>query len=126
MRWRWLPMVALAFVLTTTVTGQTAANNVSTSRAEDDLRAATPNDLAPSPECDGISLTNKVSGTSGTNASDLLTGSGAGQSMNGGGGNDCILGGGGNDTLRGDTGNDVCIGGLGTDSFHSTCETQIQ
>jgi Ca2+-binding RTX toxin-like protein len=42
------------------------------------------------------------------------------------GGTDCILGGRGNDALRGDGGVDVCIGGPGVDSFHATCETQIQ
>ena len=41
-------------------------------------------------------------------------------------GNDCIVGGGGNDMLRGDNGIDVCIGGPGADTFHATCETQIQ
>ena len=40
-------------------------------------------------------------------------------------GDDCILGG-GNDMLRGDGGTDVCIGGPDTDTFHATCETQIQ
>ena len=28
--------------------------------------------------------------------------------------------------LRGDGGTDVSIGGPGTDTFHATCETQIQ
>ena len=43
------------------------------------------------------------------------------------GGNDCILSGAGNDSLRADAGMDVCIGGVdGTDTFHPSCETQIQ
>ena len=41
-------------------------------------------------------------------------------------GNDCIVGGAANDWLQGDSGTDVCIGGPGTDTFHSSCETQIQ
>ncbi len=46
--------------------------------------------------------------------------------MDGLAGDDCILGGGGNDNLRGSQGTDVCIGGPGVDTFHPTCETQIQ
>ena len=126
MKWRWVPIVGLAFALTTTVAGQTAANNVSTTHAEDDQRAATPDDLKPTPECAGITVTAKISGTAGSTASDLLTGGGAGESLDGEGGNDCILGGGGNDNVRGSGGTDVCIGGPGTDTFHPSCETQIQ
>jgi len=124
--WRWVSAFVLAIVLTTTVAGQTAANNVGATRAEDDQRTTTANDLKPSPECGAISLTVKITGTTGGNGNDLLTGSGAGESMDGGQGNDCILGGGGNDNLRGSGGTDVCIGGAGTDTFHPSCETQIQ
>ena len=41
-------------------------------------------------------------------------------------GDDRIVGCAGNDSLRGDNGADVCIGGGGTDTFHSSCEVQIQ
>ena len=129
MRWRWLPMVALAFALTTTVAGQTAANNVSTTRAEDDQRAATPNDLKPTPDCASITLNAKLSGTgtiNGAATNELITGSGVADTIDGGNGNDCILGGGGNDNLRGSGGTDICIGGGGTDTFHPSCETATQ
>ena len=129
MRWRWLPIVALAFALSTTVAGQTAANNVATTRAEDDERAATPNDLKPTPECAGITVTAKLSGSGAINGAataELITGGAAVDTIDGGGGNDCILGGGGNDNVRGSGGTDVCIGGPGTDTFHPSCETSIQ
>ena len=129
MRWRWLPIVGLAFVLTTTVTGQTAANNVSTTRAEDDQRAATPNDLKPDPPCGAITVTAKITGSgtiTGTNAAELITGGPGVDNIDGGGGDDCIVGGGGNDSVRGGAGTDVCIGGIGTDSMHPSCETAIQ
>ena len=128
MSWRILPAIAVAVVLTTTVAGQTAANNVPGSRAEDDRRAVTPNDLKPD-ECASISVTAKLSGSGtidGANAAELITGSGAIDTIDGAAGNDCLVGGGGNDSLRGSQGTDVCIGGAGTDTFHPSCETQIQ
>ena len=58
---------------------------------------------------------------------DLVIGtSAANANLGGKNGDNCILGGGGNDMLRGDGGTDVCIGGPHTDTFHATCETQIQ
>jgi Ca2+-binding RTX toxin-like protein len=126
--WRIIPAALVAIVLTTTVTGQTAANNVPGTRAEHDQRAITPNDLKPD-ACAGISLTAKLSGSgtfNGGNPSELLTGSGIRDTVDGGNGDDCIIGGAGDDSLRGSGGVDVCIGGAGNDSMHPSCETAIQ
>jgi Ca2+-binding RTX toxin-like protein len=126
--WRIVPAAVVAVVLTTTVTGQTAANNVPGTRAEHDQRAITPNDLKPD-ACAAISVTAKLTGSgtiTGTAASELITGSGGADTIDGGGGNDCIVGGGGVDNLRGSGGTDVCIGGAGNDSIHPSCETAIQ
>ena len=125
--WRWVPAMALAVVLTTTMAGQTAANNVGDTRAEDDQRPITPNDLKPT-QCAALALTAKRTGSgtiTGNASAELITGSGAVDTIDGAGGNDCILGGGGNDALRGGAGTDVCIGGAGTDTFNG-CETQSQ
>ena len=128
MSWRIVPAAIVALVLTTTVAGQTAANNVPGSRAEDDRRAITPNDLKPT-ECASLNLTAKLSGSgtiNGAATNELITGGAAGDTIDGGGGNDCLLGGGGVDNLRGSAGTDVCIGGAGNDTFHPSCETAIQ
>lgn len=104
----------------------TAANVVAGSRAGITNSGVTANDLKP-PECAALNLTvvrGPVPG--GGNANALIIGTPAGESINGNGGDDCILGAGGNDLLRGNGGNDVCVGGPGTDTFHRTCETQIQ
>jgi Ca2+-binding RTX toxin-like protein len=127
MTWRWVVPALVVVVLTTVTAGQTAANNVGTTRAEDDARPITPNNLKPD-ACAAISVTVKLSGSgtiTGTASNELLTGSAGVDTMNGGGGSDCLVGGGGNDSLGGGNGTDVCIGGAGTDTFTS-CETQIQ
>jgi Ca2+-binding RTX toxin-like protein len=103
-----------------------ATNTVPGSNAERDVSTISPDQLKPTPDCNGITLTAIVVGLNGGNPNELIVGSVAVESFRGGNGNDCIVGGGGNDTLRGDGGTDVCIGGPGTDSFHATCETQIQ
>jgi Ca2+-binding RTX toxin-like protein len=105
-----------------------ATNAVPASHAERDVSAITVDQKKPKPDCNGITVTNLVTGGgSGGNANDLVLGTAAANAnLRGMNGNDCIHGGGGNDALRGDAGTDVCIGGPGTDTFHATCETQIQ
>ena len=91
------------------VSALAATNSVSASRAGRDVTAIV------------------TGGANGGTPDELVLGTAAAEvNLRGQGGNDCIVGGGGNDTLRGDNGIDVCIGGPGTDSFHATCETQIQ
>lgn len=119
----------MLFALAVTITpmAQTAANTVGATKAEDDTRAITPNDLKPS-QCAALTLTAKRSGSgtiTGTAAAELITGGSGVDNINGAGGTDCILGGAGNDAINGGAGVDVCIGGAGTDTF-SNCETQIQ
>jgi Ca2+-binding RTX toxin-like protein len=105
-----------------------ATNSVPASNAERDVSAITVDGLKPKPTCNGLTVTVLViGGANGGNGSDLVLGTaGVNNPLRGMNGNDCILGGGGNDLLRGDAGNDVCIGGPGTDTFHASCETQIQ
>jgi len=111
-----------------TVFGLTAANVVPESKAHDDTRQATANDLKPA-ACAALALVNKVAGSGtvdGTIQADLIVGGPGADTIDGRQGDDCILGGGGDDTLRGGPGYDVCIGGPGNDTFHNTCEVQIQ
>jgi Ca2+-binding RTX toxin-like protein len=104
-----------------------ATNSVPASRAERDVSAIAVNSLKPA-ACAGFNVVNVVTGgADGGNQNDLVLGTAGGNNpLRGRGGRDCVLGGGGNDLLRGDAGNDVCIGGPGVDTFHTTCETQIQ
>jgi Ca2+-binding RTX toxin-like protein len=125
-RIRAVSIVLTAAIFTSMLVGLTAANSVATSRAGDSSQAVTAEDLKPSPDCDGITLTTVVAGANGTNGADLLLGTAGVDNLDGKGGDDCILGGGGNDNLRGSGGTDVCIGGAGVDTFHPSCETQIQ
>ena len=125
-RRRSLPIVLAATLAISVIVGLTAANSVATSNAGDSSRAVTAEDLKPSPECAGITLSSVVVASNGTNGDDLLLGSAGVDNLDGKGGDDCILGGGGNDNLRGSGGTDVCVGGPGTDTFHPSCETQIQ
>ncbi len=105
-----------------------ATNAVPASNAERDVSAITVDQKKPKPDCNGITVTVLITGGgSGGNGNDLVLGTAAvNNPLRGNNGNDCIHGGGGNDTLRGDGGTDICIGGPGIDSFHATCETQIQ
>lgn len=103
-----------------------ATNTVPGSNAGSSQSAITVDNLKPKPDCNGITVTNLVTGGGdGGNSADLLLGTAAANTMTGKNGNDCIVGGGGNDNLTGAGGTDVCIGGPGTDTF-TTCETQIQ
>jgi Ca2+-binding RTX toxin-like protein len=110
------------------VSALAATNTVSASRAGREVTSITADQKKPKPSCNGITVTAIVTGgANGGNADELVLGTAAANgNLRGMNGNDCIHGGGGNDTLRGDGGIDVCIGGPGTDSFHATCETQIQ
>ena len=128
-RRRFPTRLALAGVLALgTLVGLTASNVVPASRAGDDSRQATADDLKPI-DCAALSLVNKVTGGGtfdGTSQADLMTGSVGSDTMDGRQGDDCILGGGGADSLRGGPGFDVCIGGPEVDTFHPTCEVQLQ
>lgn len=109
-----------------------ATNTVPPSRLTDQKRTITVNDLKPA-ACASLNLTAIVvcpsagGACNGTTANELILGSSSIDNIQGDKGDDCILGGGGDDpAIRGDQGTDVCIGGPGTDSFHPSCETQIQ
>ena len=117
--------VACGLVL---VSALAATNAVPASNAEQDVSTITVDQKKPTPACAGIIVTVIVTGgASGGTPNELILGTAAAQAnLRGMNGDDCIHGGGGNDTLRGDGGIDVCIGGPGTDTFHATCETQIQ
>lgn len=106
----------------------TATNVVPASRAERDLSTITVDSLKPRPACNAFVVTVlRTGGANGGPANDLVLGTaGPNRPLRGFGGRDCIVGGAGADFLRGDGGNDVCIGGPGVDTFHFTCETQIQ
>jgi len=95
------------------VSGLAATNTVAASRAERDVSSITADQKKPKPDCNGITVTAIVTGgANGGNADELVLGLAA---------NDGNLRG-----MRGDNGTDVCIGGPGADTFHATCETQIQ
>lgn len=121
----------IALILTGVITALAAANTVPATRLMDNVIAADPNQLKPA-ACADLNLTAIVVCPStggrcdGTDASELILGSAADDDIRAGKGDDCILAGDGNDSLRGDQNNDVCIGGAGTDSFHPSCETEIQ
>jgi Ca2+-binding RTX toxin-like protein len=121
-------VLLLGAVLVGGVLGVSAANSVPATKANDQSRAIATDDLKPTPDCSGITVTTKVNGSgifNGTVGADLITGGSGIDTISGQNGNDCILGGGGADALTGGMGTDVCIGGPGTDTFAS-CETQIQ
>ncbi|MBA3348286.1 MAG: hypothetical protein H0T13_06965 [Actinobacteria bacterium] len=111
------------------ISALTATNVVPATMASLTSSAPTIDDKKPKPDCNGITVTNLVTGgASGAGLADLVLGRAVADTgpLRGNAGDDCILGGGGNDSLRGDAGTDVCIGGPGTDTFHVSCETQIQ
>jgi Ca2+-binding RTX toxin-like protein len=115
--------VAVGLVL---VSALAATNTVTASKAGRSSSTTSVDDKKPKPDCNGIAVTNLVTGGGdGGNAADLLLGTAAANTISGKNGNDCIVGGAGNDNLTGAGGTDVCIGGPGTDTF-TTCETQIQ
>jgi Ca2+-binding RTX toxin-like protein len=121
------------------------SNIIYESGADDDSIGITANQLKPS-ECNGLNLTNVVTGSGfivGTNANDLILGSSSGDVVFARQGDDCVVTGAGNDVLRGNNdndyllagsgddnlrgnqGTDVCNGQSGSDSGHASCETEI-
>jgi hypothetical protein len=129
--YRLLPIVLIILLLASVFSAVAAANTVPLSRLTDQRRAINANALKP-PQCSALNLTAIVicpstGGTcNGTDASELILGSPLIDDISGGKGDDCILGGGDDDAIRGEQNTDVCIGGPGNDSFHPSCETQIQ
>jgi Ca2+-binding RTX toxin-like protein len=97
----------------------------------DQTRIVTANDLKPA-ACSSINFTSIFycpmggGACNATDDSELVIGSPAIDDIQSGNVNYCFLGGGGNDSIRGEQNTDVCIGGSGTDSFHPSCETQMQ
>jgi hypothetical protein len=119
-------------LLSSVFTALSASNSVPVSHAgQIGPTPITANDLKP-PECNALNLTAIFTcpaaggNCDGTDASELILGSPNGDTIKAGKGDDCILGGGGDDDLRGDQNTDVCIGGPGADTFHPSCETEIQ
>jgi Ca2+-binding RTX toxin-like protein len=118
-----LAAAALTFVLAVAVT---ATNVVPSSRAGSTIGAApTANELKPA-ACAALNLTTISTGGGGGSQSALVLGTSGNDSLVGAAGDDCLVGGAGNDRLNGGPGTDVCIGGAGADTFHASCETQIQ
>lgn len=107
--------------------GVTAANTVPPTRAGDDSRPASADDLKPS-ECASITVTATIAGegrVDGGAASELIATGAGDDSVDAGSGDDCVLGGDGDDKIKGGPGHDICIGGAGKDTFQQ-CEVQIQ
>jgi Ca2+-binding RTX toxin-like protein len=106
----------------------TATNVVASSRLGAGVGSPpTANQLKP-PACAALNL-NAISvggGGGGGGLSMLILGTPGNDNLVGASGNDCIVGGAGDDRLNGNSGTDVCIGGPGNDTFHQSCETQIQ
>jgi Ca2+-binding RTX toxin-like protein len=122
-------LAGVAIIAIPAIAGVLASNVVASSRAGSSSLTTNENDLKPSPECSGITLTATVTGSGsfvGGNSADLILGSAGVDTIDGKNQDDCILGGAGDDALTGGNGNDVCIGGPGTDTFNSNCETKIQ
>lgn len=127
-----LAYIVMAGVILFSMIFAIAANNVvPVTYLTDRSRIVTANDLKP-PACAAINLTaiyycpTLGGACNGTDASELIIGSTADDDIDSGKGDDCILGGGGANKIKGEQGTDVCIGGPDTDSFHPSCETQIQ
>jgi hypothetical protein len=128
----YLAFVMLVGLIAFSVMLAVAANNVvPITYLTDQSSIVTVNDLKP-PACSAIVLTAILycppggGACDGTDASELVLGTTADDDIQSGKGDDCILGGGGADSLKGEQDIDVCIGGPGTDSFHQSCETEIQ
>jgi Ca2+-binding RTX toxin-like protein len=115
-------LVALALV---SVAAFTAANAVPATHVGAFRAAINANALKP-PECAALNLVEiRVGGGSGGGNS-LVLGTAGNDNLVGASGDDCLVGGAGNDSLKGNAGSDVCIGGPGIDTFHPSCEVQIQ
>jgi Ca2+-binding RTX toxin-like protein len=117
-----LVLVALALV---SVAAFTAANAVPVTRVGAFGATIDANALKP-PECASLNLVEiRIGGGSGGGNS-LVLGTAGNDNLVGASNDDCLVGGAGNDRLTGNAGTDVCIGGLGADTFHPSCEVQIQ
>jgi Ca2+-binding RTX toxin-like protein len=118
-------LVALALIAVGAVT---ATNTVSSSWADDTAQGGpTANDMKP-PECASLDLSviSGGGGGGGGGQSALILGTPGNDRLNGAAGDDCLVGGAGDDNLKGNAGYDVCLGGPGNDTFHQSCEVQIQ
>jgi hypothetical protein len=107
---------SLILILFSVVIAVAATNTIPTTLLDYKVLVIGLNDLKP-PACDGIHLTNLITGTgiiTGTNANDLILASSAVDTIYGLEGNDCIVGGGESD---------YCFGGLGSDVFIA-CEVE--
>jgi Ca2+-binding RTX toxin-like protein len=121
---------ALVFVALVLLLGvvSTATNIVPSSSADSSTGGRpTANQLKP-PACAALNLTfvSIGGGGGGGGLNSLILGTAGNDNLVGASGNDCIVGAGGDDKLNGNSGTDVCIGGPGNDTFHQSCETQIQ
>ena len=122
-----LPAIAVLTLAVSVTTGETAANGVPGTKADNETQAITAETLKPA-ACAGITLTAILIGPgslTGTAANELIISDGTvNNKLNGGGGNDCIIGSSAKNQFTGGTGTDVCIGNGGGDTF-ATCETQL-
>ena len=123
---KWLPLgliLLLIVVIISALSGMSAANTLSESRAGDTNYPPDPNQLAP-PECSHINLTNLIvvtgpnQTTNGSIGNDLILGTSGQDDIRGKGGDDCIVGGRRADQLRGNGGADVLLGGNGPDDLN--------
>ena len=120
-------LALVALLMANAITALAANNTVPVTRAGDVSQSIGADAVKP-PECSGITLTNRISGSgniSGTPGNDLIVGSGGADTITGLGGDDCIQALGGDDDIDGGGGGDVCLGGAGTDTFQA-CETESQ
>lgn len=122
MRRRTAAAVALALLFAVGV-ASTATNVIEASRAGQQNRPITANDLKP-PECAALDLQEiRVAGRQGgAGHNGLVLGTSGDDRIIGGGGSDCIVGGAGDDDINAGGGTDICIGGAGVDTFKN-CET---
>jgi Ca2+-binding RTX toxin-like protein len=122
MRRRTAVAVSLGLLLVVGV-ASTATNVIEASRAGQQNRPITANDLKP-PECAALDLQEirVVGRKGGAGGAGLVLGTSGNDRIIGGGGSDCIVGGAGNDDINAGGGADVCIGGAGADTFKN-CDT---
>ncbi len=113
----------LALIVVSAATAFAAGITAPGSNVDRKSLAVTAEDLKPA-ACNGITLTQIISGSgtlTGSDGNDLIIGSSGDDIIDGLGGNDCILGGNGDDSLNGEEGTDICLSGPGSDNFTS-CE----
>jgi Ca2+-binding RTX toxin-like protein len=122
MRRRTAALVALGLLCVVGV-ASTATNVIEASRAGQQNRPITANDLKP-PECAALDLQEirVVGRQGGAGHAGLVLGTSGNDRIIGGGDSDCIVGGAGNDDINAGGGTDICIGGPGVDTFKN-CET---